>query len=139
MNTWPYLTACVVAWGLALFLMKIAGKNIGPYTSVIFGLPGYFVASALVVKKADYHVTKWHFIPMCVAALYVFGNFAFYKLSTIADVSRIAPATSLYIAIPILLGWIVLKEPVTMQRLAGIALAGVALYLLTASENTVQP
>lgn len=138
MQTWFFLAACVVAWGLAGFLMKIAGKNIGPYTSIIFGLPGYLV-SLLVAQKADYHFTKWHLVPMCVAALYVVGNFAFYKLCETTDISRLAPATSLYLAIPVLLGWFVLREPITAQRVVGVVLAGVALYLLSAPEKSAQP
>ncbi len=35
MFTWMLMIACIVAWGLAVFLMKIAGDKLGAYTSAV--------------------------------------------------------------------------------------------------------
>jgi drug/metabolite transporter (DMT)-like permease len=137
-QTWLLFSGCIVAWGVAIFLMKLAGSAIGPYTSIVFTLPGSILAAAFVMPKADYTPSKWHWIPPTVGVLYVVGNLAFYKLCATTDISRLGPATSLYVAIPIVLGWMVLREPVTMQRVIGIVLAAAALYFLTAPEKAMQ-
>jgi drug/metabolite transporter (DMT)-like permease len=136
-QTWLLFSGCIVAWGVAVFLMKVAGSSVGPYTAVVFSLPGYILAAAFVMTKADYTPSKWHWIPPVVGALYVLGNLAFYELCKTVDISRLGPATSLYVAIPIMLGWVLLREPVTAQRVIGIVLAGAALYFLTTPEKAV--
>jgi uncharacterized membrane protein len=129
------LSISIAAWGVAVFLMKIAGQGLGAYTSLIFTLPGYLIVMALVAGKADYSLSWRHGIPVLVGALYTIGNIAFYKLCETWEVSRMAPASALYVAIPVILGWIALREPVSMQRIAGLVFAALALYCLTAPER----
>jgi uncharacterized membrane protein len=126
-----------MAWGLAIFLMKVAGQNLSPYTAAVFSMPGYLLVTAFVATKANYNLSKAHGVAVIVGALYMLGNMAFYKLCETTDVSRLAPATSLNVALPILLGWLLLHEQLTTQKIIGIVLAGVALYLLTAPEKAV--
>ena len=133
------LSACIVTWGLGVFLMKVAGTGLGAYTSLVFSLPGYVAVMALVAGKAEYTLTRRHWIPVVVGALYTFGNLAYYKLCETQDISRLAPATALYVLVPVVLGWIVLREPVSLQRLLGLVFAGLALFLLMAPEKSVQP
>ena len=135
MQTWLLLSACIMAWGLAVFLMKVAGEHVGPYTAVVCNLFGYLIIIALVARKADYHLTWGHLVGVLVGALYVLGNMAYYKLSETVEVSRLAPVTALYVAIPIILGWLLLRESVSPQRVIGIAMAAISLYLLMAPER----
>jgi len=128
------LMACTTAWGLAVFLMKIAGQGVGPYTSAVFALPGYLIITSFVFGRADYHISRPHWAAMGVGALYVLGNMAYYKLAASVDVSRLAPVTAMYVLIPVVLGWLFLREPITTQRIIGILLAVGALYFLPAPD-----
>jgi len=135
LQTWLLLSGCILTYGLAVFLMKVAGQQVGPYTSVVCNLVGYVAVIAAVVRKADYHLTWGHLAAAAVGALYVLGNMAYYKLSETVDVSRLAPVTALYVGVPIILGWVLLRETVTAQRIVGIALAAASLYFLMAPER----
>jgi bacterial/archaeal transporter family protein len=126
------LIGCMAAWGMAVFLMKLAGDRLGPYTSAVFALPGYILVGLFVAGKADYRIVPAHGIAVAIGALYMLGNMAFYKLSANTDVTTLAPITSVNIVIPIILGWCLLHEPFTPRRVAGIVFAIVAVYLLSA-------
>lgn len=135
MQTILLLAACMMAWGLAVFLMKVAGQKLGPYTSAVFALPGYLAVGLLAAGRAEYHLSPRHAAAFAVGALYMVGNMAFFKLCETGDVSRLVPITSVYVIIPVALGWLLLHEPVTVRRAIGLLLAALALYLLTAPER----
>ncbi|MFZ4694669.1 MAG: EamA family transporter [Verrucomicrobiia bacterium] len=130
------MITCILAWGLAQFLMKLASQGgLSPATSILFTIFGYLAMVPFVLHKADFHLTPRYLLPVLVGICYVVGNLTFYKLCETQDVTLLAPITALNIAVPILLGWLVLREPMTFQRVAGILLAGVALWLLMAPEK----
>lgn len=129
------LAVCMSAWGFAVFLMKIAGHRLGPYTSSVFALPGYMCVGLLLLPRADYALSWHHAAAFGVGALYMLGNMAFYKLCQGGDVSQLVPLTSVYIVIPVALGWVLLKEHLTLNRMLGLALAAAAVYLLTMPER----
>lgn len=111
------------------------GQNLGPYTSLVFSLPGYIAVIAFIASKANYSLSKNHWVAMAVGVLYMISNLSYYKLCETVDVSKLAPVTAMYVVIPVILGWVLLKEPVTIQKIVGIILAGAALCLLTAHEK----
>ena len=133
------LVGCMGAWGLAALLMKIAGERLGPYTCSVFALPGYVLVGLLISRRADYHVTLHHGVAVAIGALYMLGNMAFYKLCQTQELTLLAPITSLNIVIPILLGWVLLGEGFSFPRILGIALAVVAVLLLTWPEPRAVP
>lgn len=129
------LTVCIVTWGMAMFLMKIAGQMLGPYTALLFTLPGYLLIIPFAAGRANFNLSARHALPVVIGMLYTIGNIAYYRLCETQDVSRIAPATALYVAITVILGWVLLREDISMQRVLGIVFAGLALYLLSAPER----
>lgn len=135
MPTWFLILACILIWGIAAFLMKIAGRNLDAYTATVFTLPGYLIVTALIASKANCSFSRHHWLVMAVGALYVLGNLAFYRLCETVEISRLAPITAIYVAIPVILGCVVLREPITGQKILGILFAMVALYLLSASAK----
>jgi transporter family protein len=56
---------------------------------------------------------------------------AFYKALKIGPSSVVLPLTNMYVVLPVLFGFIVLKEPVTPARVVGIIFAIVAAILLS--------
>jgi len=133
------LIGCMAAWGLAVFLMKIAGQKLGPYTCSVFALPGYLVIGLLICWRAEYRLSSYHGVAVAIGALYMLGNLAFYRLCQSQDVSVLAAITSVNIVIPIVLGWILLEEPISVRRVVGIALAVAAIVLLNWPERSAAP
>lgn len=133
------LIGCMAAWGLAVFLMKIAGQKLGPYTCSVFALPGYLLVGLLISSRADYHISMHHGLAVAIGALYMAGNMAFYKLCQTQDVTALAPLTSVYIILPIVMGWMLLGEPISVRRILGIALAVAAVVLLNWPERSPAP
>lgn len=136
MSGFGYLAICMGMWGLALFGMKLAGQKLDPITIAGFNMFGYLLVGAFVLPRASFELTRYHLVAVAVAAMFVVGNMAFYKLSQSSAVSTLAPVTALYIIIPIVLGIVFLREPLTWQKGAGIALALVAIYLLSLPDNS---
>jgi len=66
------------------------------------------------------------------AMLFVFSNFAFYRLSHAGEeVTILAPLTSLYVLVAVALGVLVWQEPITLRKGLGILLGVVAMILLS--------
>jgi len=55
----------------------------------------------------------------------------FYVAIRRGPASVVMPVTGMYILIPALLGYVVLKEPVTVPHALGLVCAGLAVFLLT--------
>jgi len=56
---------------------------------------------------------------------------AFYKALSIGPSSVVLPLTNMYVILPVLFGFLVLKEPVTVSRVLGIIFAILATVFLT--------
>ena len=68
-----------------------------------------------------------HFTANITAA----GSAMSYLAFSQGPISRVAPLTSLYPAVPALLGWLVLKENLSWTNALGIGLAVISGYLIT--------
>jgi bacterial/archaeal transporter family protein len=128
-----YFIACLLAWGMATFAMKIVGERLDPMTLVGFNLLGYVVVSVFFVPKMALGITRFHILAVAIGVMFAIGNLAFYKLSQTHGVSLLAPLTALYVAIPVILGILVLGEPMTVRKGLGILLAVGAIYLLSSA------
>lgn len=136
MHSSVYLVGCLLMWGLATFAMKLAGTRLDPLTIVVCNVAGYLAMGLILLPQAQLAATPSHALAASIGLLFVMGNLAFYKLSQTAQVSVLAPLTSLYIVIPIVLGIAVLGEPLTRRKAAGILLAIVAIYLLSTTDES---
>lgn len=126
---------CLLFWGLATFVMKLAGSRLDPVTTVVCNAIGYLLIGAVLLPKASLALTPGHFMGVGISLLFMLGNLFFYKLAQTEQLTTIAPITALYVTIPILLGFLVLREPITLRKCLGIALALVAIYLLSSSSE----
>ena len=131
MTSSGYLVICLLMWGLATFGMKIAGERLDPMTTAGFNILGYLVISVFLLPRMSLGMTRYHILAIAIGTMFVLGNLAFYKLSQTTQVSLLAPLTALYVAIPVLLGILVLGEPMSLRKGMGILLAAGAIYLLT--------
>ena len=127
-----WLAVVLAMWGTANFLMKVVGVRMDAGSAVIGIVIGYAIAG-FTVSAIDGGRLAWSgslIASMVIGAFYIVGNWAYVKLARTEDVSTMAPVASLNIAIPIVLGVLLLGEPLTARKLLGIFFAVVAIYLL---------
>ncbi len=120
-------------WGVAVFLPKLAGRDLSPVGVVFSNALGYLLCLPVVYRLLEPRDLHWrldHAWGMLIGVLFVVGNAAFYRLLQTGQVSRLAPLTALYVAIPVLLGVVVLRERLSAAQWLGAALAVIAAVLL---------
>jgi len=118
-------------WGIAVFVMKLAGARLDPVTTAVFNMFGYVALGIFLLPRASFAMTHAHILAVVIGPIFIVGNMAFYKLSQTGHVSTLAPLTALNLVIPIVLGILFLGEPLTLRKGAGILLAIGAIYLLS--------
>lgn len=129
-----YFSICFFGWGIAILLMTIIGKKLPHSTTLICNLIGYLAVNAFVIHKARLGLTLYHGLAVSVGILFVASNLAYYKLSEMGgQASVLGPLTGLYVLVPVVLGPVFLEEKLTPRAWVGIALALVAIYLLSTS------
>ena len=126
----------LLGWGVGAFLAKLAADRIGE-KSVLWDMLGY-VPAILIYSFVFFKVKDLlagerigillAFLSGAVGSL---GAVAFYILLTKKDASTAVPLTALYPALTALLAFIFLGESLTPLKIAGIAMAAVALYALS--------
>lgn len=132
MKTVTWFTLCIFGWGIAAFLMAHLGRTLNLGTILVCNLIGYTLAIALLARNVDLTWSWNHFLGVLVSVLFVIANVAFYRLSHAGEqVTILAPMTSLYVVVTVLLGVALWHEPVTARKLLGIAMGVVALILLS--------
>ena len=76
-------------------------------------------------------INKYVVYAIPVSLVSLVAILAFYKALKIGPSSVVLPLTNLYVILPVLFGFIVLKEPVTIPRILGIIFAILAAVFLT--------
>ncbi len=124
----------IFCWGFAMFLPKLATQNLSPAAVVLCNAAGYLALLPFVARllePRDWPLRTDHLWGVLVGMLYIGGNLAYYRLLVTGAVSRYGPLTALYIALPVLLATILLRERLSPQQWAGVAMALAAGYLLS--------
>jgi transporter family protein len=76
-------------------------------------------------------INKYVIYSIPVGLISLVAIIAFYKALKIGPSSVVLPLTNMYVILPVLFGFIVLKEPITMIRVLGIIFAILAAVFLT--------
>lgn len=135
MKTVLWFSICVLAWGVAVFLMTFvtrgAGKlNVG--TILVCNLVGYALMIGLLARDVQFAWSWNHALAALISSLFVAANYSYYKLSHTGEgVTILAPLTGLYVVVTVLLGMVLLHETMTLRKGLGIALAVAAVILLS--------
>jgi transporter family protein len=143
-----------LCWGIGEVFTKSAlhSKEIGPVTAIAvrstIALPMLWLAYALAVHWAKLEPRGWmHASPATLLKIVIGsgliagagGMICFYLALNLADISRIKPiAFSIAPALAVIIGWLVLREGMTVQKALGVALilAGVVLLTGRAGSST---
>jgi len=121
----------MTTWGLGTFIMKIVGQRLDPVTTVGFNIIGYLSVAIFLFSRMSFALTRYHLLAIPIGIMFVLGNLAFYRLASTTEITILVPLTALYIAIPVLLGVLVLGEPMTVRKGIAFLLAAGAIYLLS--------
>ena len=132
---WALVTACI--WGIVPLMEKIGLGTAPPAAGVVVRsmgvVVGLVVAAWLWSPWAAVRGMSWSSIVLLAAggllASFV-GQMAFYHALRAGALSQITPVAGAYPLVAALLGWCVLREPLTLPRLFGVLLVVLGVALL---------
>ncbi len=124
------------AYAVMIILLKFSLKSIPPEAAV-FVTNFFLVAAALLwalyrgVKITDHLAFNQPtlFLVLSGVALSI-GIISLYMALSRGPISTVSPLFGMNIAIVAVLGFLILKEPISIERIAGVILAGGAIFLL---------
>jgi len=129
-----YRVYCLIAllgWGFWGFGTKVLGKYLAPFPLSFFSNIGTVIFLLLLLPKFSVSLNKFSLYALFNGIIAGVGTFGFYFALNKGEASIIFPLTSLYIVIPVIFGYLFLKEPLTLKHLVGFILASIAIYLLS--------
>lgn len=135
-NTILLATISMACAGLASFSNKIATENqiLFPTYLLMTSIP-YFGLILILQNTAKEPMTFTRLSVTLGIIGGALGCIAFYTaytaLSKGGDGSIIFPITSLQVVIPVVLSYLIFKEPLTLTKLSGLGFSVIALILLT--------
>ena len=132
---WALLTACI--WGVVPLMEKIGLGAVPPTTGVIARSLGV-VIGLLVFGWAWSPWAALTRVPWTSMALLAGGGFlasfvgqmAFYQALKSGAISQMTPVAGCYPLVAAVLGWVVLREPLTLSRGLGVVCVVIGVMLL---------
>ena len=126
---------CMAAWGVSRLFPKLATNHIDPKSALAFEVIGEVIAVVVILTALGFTKPVFHMKGTSFAVLAgLFGGMGVYWYLVAADrgnVSQLVGITALYPVITVLLGVLVLNEPLTAKQVSGVALAVLAVYLVS--------
>lgn len=127
-----YAMIALVGWGF----WAIGGKMLTRYFSassttfwVSFWSMFFIIIYVTVTRTLTFSRYTFYAIPVGIVSF--IAILAFYKALQLGPSSVVVPFTNMYVIFPVLFGFIVLKETITLTRVLGIICALLATVLLS--------
>ena len=133
----PWALFAMATYGLTAVLLKLAFRGISPSLALVVanvavvtaGLGWMVVVGAGAARGLGANAaTAWLALASVVLAASILS---YYKALSLGPASVVVPIFALSLTIAVVLGFVVLGEPVRPVRIAGIGFAVVAILLLT--------
>lgn len=135
MNSW-FLPALLtfVCWGIWAFIPKITTRYIHPMSAVIFETVGVIIAGFTVLVFVNFRPEihpKGVGLGILTGLLGIAGALGFLFAVKSGKVSVVAMFTAMYPLVTLLLGYLILKEPITLKEGLGMlcAIAAIVLFV----------
>ena len=132
---WALLTACI--WGIVPLMEKVGLKGHAPETGVMvrtFGVvAGLAIWSLVSPPWAAVRAMSWTSVVLLATGGFMasfVGQMAFYQALKTGAISQVTPVAGTYPLIAALLGWVVLREPLTLTRGLGVLCVILGIVLL---------
>ena len=132
---WALITAGI--WGIVPLMEKVGLRTIAPSVGVVVRslgvLVGLVIASCLWAPWAALRELRWSSLVLLAGggllASFI-GQWAFYHALRSGAMSQVTPVAGAYPLVAAVLGWVVLREPLTALRVAGVLCVVVGTLLL---------
>jgi uncharacterized membrane protein len=127
-----YSLIALVLWGLWAYFSKTLANEMKTELLAFYTTIG----SLIIITIYTLVRTKVSFNPLSgyaigVGAIAMIATFAFYAALAKGPVTVVVPWTGLYFLIPVVLGFIFLKEPITFNHVLGVVFAIAAIFFLS--------
>ncbi len=127
-----YSLIALVFWGLWAYFSKILSNQMKTEMLAFYTTVGSLIAITIyTLFRTKISVTAISGYAMLIGAIAMIATFAFYAALAKGPVSVVVPWTGLYIFIPVILGFIFLREPITINHILGILFAVAAIFFLS--------
>lgn len=127
-----YAFIAMVGWGFWAIGSKIMTRYFNTVsTSFWISLCSIIFLSLYMIFRKNLMINKYVFYALPIGFICLMAILAFYKALKIGPISVVVPLTNMYVIFPVLFGFIVLKEPITLTRIIGIICAVLATIFLS--------
>jgi drug/metabolite transporter (DMT)-like permease len=122
----------LVLWGAWGFLAKTISGSVSPQTLAFWStLATMLPVTAFALTDTGGKWTRPHPLALGAGLAYGLALVFFFVALRRGPASVVVPLSGMYILIPALLGFIFLKEPLTVTHILGLVCAGLAVFFLT--------
>jgi uncharacterized membrane protein len=132
MNYTIYSLIALIFWGIWAYLCKVLTKHLSTELLAFYTTLGSLIAITIYTlfrtKIILNAYTGWAMLTGISAMV---ATFAFYVALAKGPASVVVPWTGLYIIIPVILGFIFLSEPITINHIFGIIFAIASIFFLS--------
>ena len=132
---WAVVTACI--WGVVPLMEKIglgqAPATVGVMVRSLGVMAGLLVFGWVWSPWAALQSLRWSSILLLTSGGFLasfVGQLVFYQALRSGAISQVTPVAGAYPLVAALLGWIVLREPLTMTRGVGVVCVVIGVLLL---------
>lgn len=127
-----YAFIAMVGWGFWAIGSKIMTRYFNTVsTSFWISLWAIIFLSLYIIFRKNLMINKYVFYALPIGFICLIAILAFYKALKIGPISVVVPLTNMYVIFPVLFGFIVLKEAITLTRIIGIICAVLATIFLS--------
>lgn len=128
-----YAYIALLGWGFWAIGSKILSKHLNTI-SVTFWISFWsfiFMVLFIIIFKKNLECNHHSLYALPVGFVSLIALLAFYRALATGPASVVIPLTNLYVLFPVVYGFIILKEPITLTRMLGILFALIAGILLS--------
>ena len=132
---WALLTAGI--WGVVPLMEKLGLASVPPTTGVIVRsvgvVIGFIIFSIVWAPWSAIRTLHWSSILLLASGGFLasfVGQLAFYQALKSGAISQLTPVAGAYPLVAALLGWWVLREPITITRALGVVCVVIGVALL---------
>ncbi len=128
-----YAYIALLGWGLWAIGSKVVSQHLNTVsTSFWISLWSLvFLMFYIVFFKNSLQFNHYSLYAIPVGFVSLIAILAFYQALKTGPASVVIPLTNLYVLFPVIFGFILLKEPITLNRILGITFAIIASFLLS--------
>ncbi|MDD5466323.1 MAG: EamA family transporter [Anaerolineales bacterium] len=139
MSLSSWLTSALMTmllWGFWGFFGKLAARTVTPQNATILSVLGWAASLPfLIIFFRRYQAMDWgdpnYYFAFLTGLLGSLGGLFYYFALSRGEASRVVAVTATYPLVSVFLAAVFLREPITLPRLIGVALALGGIYFLS--------